>query len=46
MAFADWDACAKVGGCGQVSDAGFGRGTKPRVNFERTGRGDRSAIRV
>ena len=32
VTFADWDACVSVGGCPQVSDSGFGRGTKPVIN--------------
>ena len=32
VTFADWDACVSVGGCPEVSDGGFGRGTKPVIN--------------
>ena len=32
VTFADWDACVSVGGCPQVSDSGYGRGTKPVIN--------------
>jgi formylglycine-generating enzyme required for sulfatase activity len=32
VTFADWDACFAVGGCPQVSDSGFGRGTRPVIN--------------
>ena len=32
VTFADWDACVAVGGCPQVGDGGFGRGTKPVIN--------------
>ena len=32
VTFADWDACVSVGGCPQVSDSGFGRGTRPVIN--------------
>jgi formylglycine-generating enzyme required for sulfatase activity len=32
VTFADWDACVSVGGCPQVIDSGFGRGTKPVIN--------------
>ncbi len=32
VTFADWDVCVSVGGCPQVSDSGFGRGTKPVIN--------------
>jgi formylglycine-generating enzyme required for sulfatase activity len=30
--FADWDACWSVGGCPQISDSGYGRGSKPVIN--------------
>ena len=30
--FTDWDACASVGGCPQVTDSGFGRGARPVIN--------------
>jgi formylglycine-generating enzyme required for sulfatase activity len=33
VTFADWDACVSVGGCPEVSDGGFGRGTKPVINL-------------
>jgi formylglycine-generating enzyme required for sulfatase activity len=32
VTFADWDACVSVRGCPQVSDSGFGRGTRPVIN--------------
>jgi formylglycine-generating enzyme required for sulfatase activity len=32
VTFADWDACAAVGGCPPASDSGFGRGTRPVIN--------------
>jgi formylglycine-generating enzyme required for sulfatase activity len=32
VTFADWDACVSVGGCPQVGDSGFGRGTRPVIN--------------
>jgi formylglycine-generating enzyme required for sulfatase activity len=32
VTFADWDACVSVGGCPQVGDSGFGRGTRPVLN--------------
>jgi formylglycine-generating enzyme required for sulfatase activity len=32
VTFADWDACVSVGGCPQVGDNGFGRGTTPVTN--------------
>jgi formylglycine-generating enzyme required for sulfatase activity len=32
VTFTDWDACVSVGGCPQVTDSGFGRGTKPVIN--------------
>jgi formylglycine-generating enzyme required for sulfatase activity len=33
VTFADWDACARVKGCSEeVSDGGFGRGTRPVIN--------------
>jgi formylglycine-generating enzyme required for sulfatase activity len=32
VTFADWDACAAVGGCPQFSDAGMGRGRKPVIH--------------
>jgi hypothetical protein len=31
--FAEWDACVSVGGCPQVEDSGFGRGTRPVVSL-------------
>ena len=34
VTFADWDACAGVGGCsqeGRANDAGWGRGTRPVI---------------
>jgi formylglycine-generating enzyme required for sulfatase activity len=32
VTFADWDACVLFGGCPQVSDSGFGRGSRPVIN--------------
>jgi formylglycine-generating enzyme required for sulfatase activity len=32
VTFADWDACVSVGGCPEVGDSGWGRGTKPVIN--------------
>jgi formylglycine-generating enzyme required for sulfatase activity len=32
VTFADWDACASVGGCPEVSDQTYGRDTKPLMN--------------
>jgi formylglycine-generating enzyme required for sulfatase activity len=32
VTFDEWEACVAVGGCPQVSDSGFGRGTRPVVN--------------
>jgi formylglycine-generating enzyme required for sulfatase activity len=32
VTFADWDACVQVGGCPEVSDGTFGRGTKPVIS--------------
>jgi formylglycine-generating enzyme required for sulfatase activity len=32
VTFADWDACVSLGRCPEVSDAGYGRGTKPVIN--------------
>jgi formylglycine-generating enzyme required for sulfatase activity len=32
VTFAEWDACVSVGGCPQVGDSGFGRGTRPAIN--------------
>jgi len=32
VTFADWDACISVGGCPQVDDVGYGRGTRPVIN--------------
>jgi formylglycine-generating enzyme required for sulfatase activity len=32
VTFADWDACALVGGCPRISDSDMGRGTKPVIN--------------
>ena len=32
VTFDDWDACVAVGGCPQVGDSGFGRGTRPVTN--------------
>src|SRR5262245_29942219 len=32
VTFDDWDACVSVGGCPQVEDSGFGRGTRPVIN--------------
>jgi formylglycine-generating enzyme required for sulfatase activity len=32
VTFADWDACAAVGGCPQIRDNGMGRDSKPVIN--------------
>jgi formylglycine-generating enzyme required for sulfatase activity len=32
VTFADWDACASVGGCPAAGDSGYGRGTRPVIN--------------
>ena len=33
LTFADWDACASVGGCDpHINDSGFGRGLQPVIN--------------
>ena len=32
VTFVDWDACVSVGGCPQIGDSGFGRGTRPVNN--------------
>lgn len=32
VTFDEWDACVAVGGCPQVSDGKFGRGTRPVIN--------------
>jgi formylglycine-generating enzyme required for sulfatase activity len=32
VTFDEWDACISVGGCPEVSDSGFGRGTRPVIN--------------
>ena len=32
VTFAEWDACVAVGGCPQLSDGEFGRGSMPAVN--------------
>jgi formylglycine-generating enzyme required for sulfatase activity len=32
VTFADWDACTSMGGCPQIGDSGFGRGTEPVFN--------------
>ena len=32
VTFADWDACVSVGGCPQLGDSSFGRGTRPVIN--------------
>jgi formylglycine-generating enzyme required for sulfatase activity len=32
ITFDQWDACVAVGGCARVSDAGFGRGTRPVID--------------
>jgi formylglycine-generating enzyme required for sulfatase activity len=32
VTFADWDACASVGGCPPASESDFGRGTRPIIN--------------
>jgi formylglycine-generating enzyme required for sulfatase activity len=34
VTFSDWDACASVGGCPQVSDSGMGRNTRPVINVD------------
>ena len=33
VTFAQWDACVAVGGCPQVADSGFGRGSRPVINM-------------
>jgi formylglycine-generating enzyme required for sulfatase activity len=33
VTFADWEACVSVGGCPEVSNGGYGRGTKPVINL-------------
>ena len=33
VTFAEWDACVSVGGCPQISDSGYGRGSKPAINL-------------
>jgi formylglycine-generating enzyme required for sulfatase activity len=35
VTFADWDACVSVGGCSEVSDSSYGRGTNPVINITR-----------
>jgi formylglycine-generating enzyme required for sulfatase activity len=35
VTFADWDACVSVGGCPEVGDSQFGRGTRPVINVSR-----------
>jgi formylglycine-generating enzyme required for sulfatase activity len=35
LTFQEWDVCARDGGCAQVSDNGFGRGTQPVINVSR-----------
>jgi len=32
VTFAEWDACVAVGGCPEVPDGGFGRGSRPVIN--------------
>ncbi len=32
VTFDEWDACVAAGGCPQIGDAGFGRGTRPVIN--------------
>jgi formylglycine-generating enzyme required for sulfatase activity len=32
VTFAEWDACAAVGGCPQATDSAFGRATRPVIN--------------
>jgi formylglycine-generating enzyme required for sulfatase activity len=32
VTFDEWDACVSVGGCREVGDSGFGRGTRPVTN--------------
>jgi formylglycine-generating enzyme required for sulfatase activity len=32
VTFADWDACAAVGGCPKADDSTFGRGNRPVIN--------------
>jgi formylglycine-generating enzyme required for sulfatase activity len=32
VTFTDWDACVAVGGCRQIVEYGFGRGSRPVVN--------------
>jgi formylglycine-generating enzyme required for sulfatase activity len=32
VTFDEWDACVSVGGCREVGDSGFGRGTRPATN--------------
>jgi formylglycine-generating enzyme required for sulfatase activity len=32
ITFADWGACVAGGGCPEIGDAGFGRGTRPMIN--------------
>ena len=32
VTFAEWDVCVSVGGCPQVDDVGYGRGTRPVIN--------------
>jgi formylglycine-generating enzyme required for sulfatase activity len=33
VTFAQWDACAAVGGCPQLPDSGWGRGRQPAINL-------------
>jgi formylglycine-generating enzyme required for sulfatase activity len=33
ITFDEWDACAGVGGCPQLSDRGWGRGRQPAINL-------------
>jgi formylglycine-generating enzyme required for sulfatase activity/class 3 adenylate cyclase len=32
LTFAEWNACAAHGDCGQLNDSGFGRGHQPAIN--------------
>jgi formylglycine-generating enzyme required for sulfatase activity len=33
LTFAEWDACAAVGGCPPLADSGWGRGRQPAINL-------------
>ena len=33
VTFAQWDQCVAVGGCPQILDSGFGRGSQPAINL-------------